>query len=185
MDCKSLLEKYNWEYGEKFKSKMISFILETMGENGKDYFGSLYDKGEEFLSINNLLENYDDQVAFLDKNKNIYDGYVKSCSTLDAKNYPEVPEFIKERMQFMVTYSILINIVIIATIKHMCLYNGIICEMDKIRDIYVIYNIEKYGKDAEELFEYEYNKIKNDEKYYDEIVNIINKVGLLTISDNN
>ena len=185
MDCKSILEKYNWEYGEKFKSKMISFIIETMGEDGKYYFGSLYDKGEEFLSINNLLENCDDQVAFLDKNKNIYDGYVKSCSTLDAKNYPEVHEFIKERMQFMITYSILINIVIIAIIKHMCLYNGIVCKIDKLTDIYVIYNIEKYGKDAEEIFAYEYNRIKNDEEYYNEIMDIINKTGLLTSSDNN
>lgn len=185
MGYKSLLEKYNWEYGEKFKSKMNDIILETMGEDGKEYFGSLYDKGEEFLSINNLLENYDDQVAFLDKNKNIYDGYVKSCSTLDAKNYPEVPEFIKERMQFMITYSILINIVIIATIKNICLNNGIICEIDKLTDIYVIYNIEKYAKDAKEMFDYEYNRIKNNGEYYNEIISIINKTGLLTSSDNN
>ena len=57
--------------------------------------------------------------------------------------------------------------------------------MDKIRDIYVIYNIEKYGKDAEEIFAYEYDIIKNDEEYYNEIISIINKTGLLTSSDNN
>ena len=67
----------------------------------------------------------------------------------------------------------------------MCLYNGIICKIDKLTDIYVVYNIEKYTKDAEEMFEYEYNRIKNDKEYYNEIISIINKTGLLTSSDNN
>lgn len=101
MNHKEILNKYTHPYGELFKPKMIEFVREVIKDDhiSNVYWTDLFDYGkmEQFLQDNNI-ETAEDELKFLDDNKYKYDGYIKSCQDLDGKNYKEIPEFIKERL---------------------------------------------------------------------------------------
>lgn len=181
MNYKEILNKYTHPYGEIFKSKMIEFLEEVMGEDlANEYWVSLYsyDKMDKFLQDNNIA-TAEDELKFLDDNKYKYDGYIKSCQDLDGKNYKELPEFIKERLDFMATYSHIMLILRLHCIHELCEEFDVNLDGRELIDAYIIYTIAKWNDELyRELHGDEYHNIIKDNVYYNRIKDILYKVGL-------
>lgn len=184
MDYKALLIKYKYSYGESYKEKMINFLTEVMGDDvAQEYWMDLhnYDRIGKFLE-ESKVETFEEQIKFLEDNKYKFDGYVKSCEDLEAKNYPEVPEFIKERLEFMVNYSHLMLMVRINCILEILKEFGIEPKDKEIIDHYIVFNLLNYDdKIYREIHGGEYREILSNKEYHDNIVNNLKKAGLHNI----
>lgn len=182
MNHKEILNKYTHPYGEIFKPKMIEFVREVIKDDhiSNIYWTDLFDYGkmEQFLQDNNINTS-EDELKFLDDNKYKYDGYIKSCQYLDGKNYKELPEFIKERLDFMATYSHIMLILRLHCIHELCEQFDVNLDGRELIDAYIIYTIAKWNdKIYRELHGDEYHNIIKDDVYYNRIKDILYKVGL-------
>ena len=182
MNHKEILNKYTHPYGEIFKPKMIEFVREVIKDDhiSNVYWTDLFDYGkmEQFLQDNNI-ETAEDELKFLDDNKYKYDGYIKSCQDLDGKNYKELPEFIKERLDFMATYSHIMLILRLHCIHELCEQFDVNLDGRELIDAYIIYTIAKWNdKIYRELHGDEYHNIIKDDVYYNRIKDILYKIGL-------
>lgn len=182
MNHKEILDKYTHPYGELFKPKMIKFVREVIKDDhiSNVYWTDLFDYGkmEQFLQDNNI-ETTEDELKFLDDNKYKYDGYIKSCQDLDGKNYKELPEFIKERLDFMATYSHIMLILRLHCIHELCEQFDVNLDGRELIDAYIIYTIAKWNDELyRELHSDEYYEIIKDDVYYNRIKDNLYKIGL-------
>lgn len=184
MDYKALLIKYKHAYGEGYKEKLVNFLTGVMGDDLAQVYwmdSHSYDRIGKYLE-DNKVETFDEQVKFLEDNKYKFDGYVKSCEDLEAKNYPEVPDFIKERVEFLINYSHLMLIVRINCMLEILKEFDIEPKDKEIIDHYIIFNLLNYDDEKyREIHVEEYNEILADKEYHDNIVNNLKKAGLHNI----
>lgn len=184
MDYKALLKKYCYLYGDSFKENIINFLTEVMGDsNAQEYWMNLHDYNKigKFIE-ENKVNAFEDQIKFLKDNKYKFDGYVKSCNDLDAKNYPEVPEFIKERVEFLINYSNVMLRVRINCILEILKEFGIEPNGKETVDYYIIYNLLNYDDNRfREIHGEEYNAILANKEYHDNIISNLKKSGLHNI----
>ena len=181
MDNRELLDVYNYKYGNEYKIHIVQFLIDIIGEDAEDYWLKMHssESVSKYLEENHIKE-FDDQVKFLEDKRYMFDGYKKSCEYLNSKNYKDVPEFIKERIEFMISYSHVMLMVIINCIVEILKEFGVELEGASIIDYYIIYIIEKFKDEKfKESHSEEYRVITVNKSYYNTIISNLTKAKLL------